>query len=342
MNNNICIQQRPKIGGNKLDVLKLALALLILCLHSDAFPVYCRPLFRMAVPLFFIMSSYFFFFKLRFISHEKERIHALVFYLKRLFFLKLFWTFVFFAPNSHQRRWSNHDFPNSLYFFFKDLIFSSTFQASWFLSATIIATAVLYWLIYKAKIADWVIVAISIIIYLFCCRVSTYMCLFPANSALDAFLDYYKLFIGNPYISFPAAFVWIIIGKIFAYHQFKIKIWQLALLSIIFLTMVYIDYFHVCQSCEILHDDCFVSLLFICPSLFLLLVKMPDINISCARLLRKMSVIIFCCHGTFLWIFKHLVSSRPMVLLFALISCLIVGVFIIHYSDRFRILRYSH
>lgn len=339
LNSNI---EKAKIGGNKLDVLKLLLSLLILFLHSNAFPIYFLPIFRTAVPLFFIMSSYFFFSKTRNIDHKEERINILIYYLKRLFFLKLFWTIVFFIPNALQRQWFDHDFPFSLCLFLKSLIFSSTFQASWFLSSTIIATAILYWLIYEVKMADWLILIISLILYLFCCRTSMYMLIIPASSALNTFLHYSNVFIGAPYNGFPVAFVWIIIGKIIAYRDFKVTIRQLALFSSAFLMMAYIEYFLIYQSFEIAHDDCFVSLLVLCPSVFLLLIKIPDINIIYARQLRKISIIIFCCHGTFIWIYNHFEISQLMILLFALLSSLTIGCLVNYFADRFKILRYSY
>ncbi len=336
------LQARPKIGGNKFDILKIVLSFFILCLHSGIFSLSFRPLFRMAVPLFFIMSSYFFFSKLRYISDAKERGQALAKYLKRIFFLLLFWTILFIVPNTLQREWYVHGFPRALLYALQAFCLNSTFMASWFLSSTIISTAIIYWAIYKARIPDWVTMSISLILYLFCCGTSTYYSLVSPNWATQHILPIYSIIIGQPHLSFITALVWIMIGKMIAYADIKVSWRMLLFLSLTFFIIAHLEYYVIYRTHRIWSDDCFLSLLIACPLIFMLVIRVGDVSISYAKLLRKMSVIIFCSHGTFLWIYRQFIDSPYTVFFLTLLSCVVVGMVIIHLSDKFRILRYSH
>lgn len=53
-----------KKNDSRYDVLKLVLSLFVVAIHSDLFPPLLYPWLRVAVPLFFMMSSYFLFDKL--------------------------------------------------------------------------------------------------------------------------------------------------------------------------------------------------------------------------------------------------------------------------------------
>lgn len=45
------------VGGQKFDVLKIALSIMVVIIHTKPLPDCFMPLLRIAVPLFFIMSS---------------------------------------------------------------------------------------------------------------------------------------------------------------------------------------------------------------------------------------------------------------------------------------------
>ena len=330
-----------KIGGDKFDVLKFVLALLIYSLHSNLLPIYFRPFQRMAVPLFFIMTSFFFFSKLRKLPDASEKGQALAKYLKRNFYLLLFWTIVFIIPLNMQRHWSSHPFPQSILSFLQSLIFGSTFIASWFLSSTIIATAILYWAIYKAKLATWLIFGLSLLFYLICCRLSLYIGVFTLNQTQQSALNVFQQYFGAPYNSFFAAFIWIMIGKMIAYNEFTLTKRMSLLMSCAGFMLLIFEYIFVQLSSDIAFTDCSVSLLIVCPAFFMYFAYLDDFNIQYARLLRKLSVVIFCTHGSFIIIYYHFFS--PTFVPFpTIVSCLLTGMLVIRYSNRFPILRYSH
>ena len=339
---NINSETVRKIGGDKYDILKFILALLIFSLHSNLLPIYFRPFQRMAVPLFFMMSSNFFFSKLRQLPQTAERNRALVKYLKRIFLLLLFWTVVFIIPLNIQRHWSSHPFPLSVLSFLQSLASGRTFIASWFLSSTIIATTILYWTIYKARMATWLIFCLSLSAYLICCRFSLYSGFFPLSPMQQTALNVYQQYLGVPYNSFPAALVWIFIGKMIAYEELRLTKRVSLLLSCAGFMLLLFEYTLVYLSADIAYTDCSVSLLIVCPAFFMYFSYLDDINIKHARLLRKHSVVIFCTHGSFLIIYHLLFITPTIIPYLTLTSCLLTGMFVIHYSNRIQILRYSH
>lgn len=52
-------------GGKRIDILKFVLAMFIVAMHSGVFPRWLLSIPRLAVPLFFTMTSYFFHLKLK-------------------------------------------------------------------------------------------------------------------------------------------------------------------------------------------------------------------------------------------------------------------------------------
>ena len=86
-------QEVNKMNGNNfktIDVLKFFLAITIVQIHSEFALVWMKPYLRLAVPLYFMISSFFFFRK----KPDTEQLWA---YVKRLSKLYLFW-FIVWSP----------------------------------------------------------------------------------------------------------------------------------------------------------------------------------------------------------------------------------------------------
>ena len=62
---------------NSIDILKIILALFVVVIHSGIDKTVLAPVLRIAVPLFFIISSYFFFTKNAKLQTNKEKNTAL-------------------------------------------------------------------------------------------------------------------------------------------------------------------------------------------------------------------------------------------------------------------------
>ena len=94
---------------SKYDIVKFILSLLVLAIHSTLYPMVLYPWLRIAVPLFFMMSSYFLFSKLREASKDNHRAILRKFVVRNLQ-LYLCW-FIILLPitvtNIGNERWSN-------------------------------------------------------------------------------------------------------------------------------------------------------------------------------------------------------------------------------------------
>ncbi len=129
-----------------LDLLKFSMALCVVALHSWLFKnvpslhAVVHPLYLVAVPVFFTVSSYLFFAKV-------SRCGAgggwtvLGHYLKRLGVFYLFWFIVMLPLTIIAKHWHHHF---SAAGFFRDLFLASTFRGSWFLAALLFGMPVVF------------------------------------------------------------------------------------------------------------------------------------------------------------------------------------------------------
>lgn len=135
-------------GGARFDILKFVLAFLIVVMHSSVFPRWMLPLPRLAVPLFFMMTSYLFFVKLKNISDEVFRKQAIVKYIKRNTYLYLFWCIVFLPCMIvlQYMSWSAGGVLGVIKYNLKAFFISGFFPASWFILATVYAVTIVFFL----------------------------------------------------------------------------------------------------------------------------------------------------------------------------------------------------
>lgn len=330
-----------KIGGSKFDAFKFLLSLGIVGLHYGLFPTFLKPLSRIIVPLFFMITSYFLFSKIEKQQTEEQRQLALLKFIKRNFLLLLFWTCFFIIPIWIIRDMNTYHFPYVIIYFFQLISFKNTFVASWFISASILSSMIIYYLSYKLKIRDLYIMIFGFISYLFCCVTSMYSDVLLNCNALRAFNDTIKYIIGYPFNSFPAALIWILFGKLFVNYEIKLNLSLLFCLSALSLLLLYAEYFIVYLNYIVVDDDCFFSLLIFCPLLMAIMIKLNDIPLKNPLLFRKLSVVIFCTHGTPLALFRHFGISSPLIKILCLCFSFVLFFLIIKYENKIKILRHS-
>ena len=134
-----------KIKYDSIDVLKFILSFLIIQIHTEFYFIWMKPYVRLAVPIFFIISAFFFFRR----NPGKEQ---LIGYIKRLSILYLFWFIVwglYFVYANRAIVFSSQGFV----FILRSLVFGSTFAASWYIAASIIGTIIVYVLSMGAGLA---------------------------------------------------------------------------------------------------------------------------------------------------------------------------------------------
>lgn len=122
-----------------LDILKVVMACLVVSIHINVFNLcigtYINLINNIAVPVFFIVSSYLFF----------QSNKPLLSYIKRISILYGIW-FTILIPITYHNKHSYYLSNSGLYYFIKDLFFNGTFPNSWYLSASIIGITIVYFL----------------------------------------------------------------------------------------------------------------------------------------------------------------------------------------------------
>ena len=161
-------------GGGQIygfDALKFFMALMIVAIHTKAFHdvdiirQITQPFLNSAVPIFFILSSYFLFRKM-----DSKGYSWTIYwpFLKRLFILYAFW-FIATLPLTVYEKWSyiDYGFPYILWYVIKDFLFSYTFAGSWFLTALIVGTLIVFILKKCLKATSLILLILALLTFLY-------------------------------------------------------------------------------------------------------------------------------------------------------------------------------
>ncbi len=347
------------VNGNKYDILKLLLAILIVAIHSTVAGMVFRPVLRLAVPLFFIISSYLFFLKQSTLSTRKERCRGLRKYAKRILMLYLFWFVLLLPCTIYYREWYVDFGPEKLLVIARSFFFGSTFIASWFLMASLMGVTIV-WLLASWKMRNGWIIGFGAVIYVLCCLVSNYYSLFSSSprftAAYNGYIDIFTL----PFNSFPSSILFVGIGKILAEKQFAVSNKLLWCLLFVSLVLLYVEFFITQHYCKVLYDDCFFMLPVTCTCIFMLIGQSRPCKMNVdTKKLRSYSTVIYCCHGTILSLghsLEHLIlngnngikapSAIVPILLFLIAIALSVSlaeiIMTLEHRRHLGWLRYSH
>jgi serine/alanine racemase len=136
---------------NSIDLFKFIAAILVVAIHTHPFAetgvdYYFTCFCRLAVPFFFVATSFFFF-------HRPEpNIKA---YTKRLGTLYLLW-FILELPFVYEKFFVtfDHSLPLQILNFIRCLIFSNTWWVSWYIMACIIAVNIVYYMDKRFKVSN--------------------------------------------------------------------------------------------------------------------------------------------------------------------------------------------
>lgn len=279
--------------GKRFDILKFLMSILVVAIHTTPMEFGLRPIFRLAVPLFFILSSYLFFSKQSHVLLKKDEFKGLEKLTWRYLKLYFFWFIILLPITIVVRRWYIDLGYEMLISVVKCFLFSSTFRASWFLMASLIGIVVV-WALSKF-FSDFWLLLIGSILYLSCCLFSNYYNAIESSSILKAY-SIYSSQISDPYNSFPVAFLFVVLGKVLSEKKiFVSNIILLLLISISFL-FLYCEYYFIQQFNLCIVDDCYV---FSVPLSLFLFMYIGQSNWTIdydTKKIRKASTIIYCCH----------------------------------------------
>lgn len=322
-----------------LDVTKFVLAIMVVGIHTlGKYGIY--PLFRIAVPLFFMISSYLFFSN----SEKRGNIRFLKKFCIRNLKLYCFWFIVLmpvFLPLG------GYLTGNLLFNVFKLIIkvfFGSTFTASWYISALVIGM-ILVFACDKLKIDYRIVLGFTFWIYVICCLNSNYRNLM-ADDSIVVMIN--RIYPGTIYNGFLAGLFWISLGYVFACkgkicNRKKSNIGLIV--SILFLVG---EYFIVTKYHLTVDNDCYFMLVPVCYFIF---DKLINCNWKCkkieVKLLRKYSTIIYCVHGSVsglienYWIIETNLLS--CILKFVIVLIISIGIaYAICTLERKKVFKWLH
>ena len=320
-----------------IDVLKYLMSILVVMIHAGY--SYEIPFLRVAVPVFFILSSYLFFSRLP--EDDGMVREALMKFLKRASMLYLFWFVVLLPTTFIIRDWYQLGVGEIIEKIILGVLIRSTFPASWYISAYIIGIVIACML----RKHDRVLLTIGVITFVICCLTSNYYYLLayvPYGDVLQKWTDNYEM-----YNSFP-------MGLLYIYMGMKLKGWlDSGLGTIIFMlvagiVLLYmenglIQYFGFGRA-----DDAYFSLSVLAPAMVMMALKLPSIDIreEFAVNLRKMSTIYYCSHLTLLMALRSVMGGleKYQYLIIVLIICTIESFLIIKAQKNrvFSWLKYSY
>lgn len=337
-NSNVCGEKYYEV----FDIVKFILAFVVVGIHTlGKYGLY--PIFRIAVPIFFMISSYLFF----------SKANGSIQYLKKFCFrnikLYLFWFFVLSPVFLPLGGYLNGNLLLNLVKLVVKIIFSSSFAASWYIAALVIGTVIVFFL-QNRKIPIQLTLLGGFLFYCLCCFNTNYRNLF-GESSIVVIIN--RLYPGTIYNSFLVSIFWIALGCYFANNKKEFEsrksLWGFS----ISIALLLIEYFLVNYFKLAVDNDCYFMLIPTCYYLFKLLLKC-DISTLPLKIntkkLRKHSTIIYCIHGSIATILGEYVIhntefNRCIILFFSasVISFLIsFGILALERRKGFRWLKYAY
>ncbi|MBR5087243.1 MAG: acyltransferase [Muribaculaceae bacterium] len=312
MENTITSNEYIKVNGNKFDFLKLVLAVLVAGIHLSHTGFVLRPVFRIAVPLFFMISSYLFFSRQGELQSHQLRKQAFFKFAKRILALYLFWFVVLLPVTIDHRGWCSNVNIFTVIDIVRGFFFGSTFKASWFLMASLIGTFIV-WYLAEQKVKDRWIIVLGVLVYVGCCLVSNYYHLCDKIPYFDRLYHKYCFFFTEPYNSFPMAILFVAIGKLMAQNKFQVRQSTLKVAILLLAICLYGEFFMTKHFCLVIKDDCFFLMPPLCLCLFMHLGQSKPHCYSFDTItMRSLSVIIYCCHNSIAYVIARYFRTMGM------------------------------
>lgn len=293
---------------------------------------YQLPILRVAVPVFFIISSFFFFQGITGIKNNEVKAFYIKF-IKRAMKLYLFWFIILLPLTIKIRGWYQEDFMTLCGEVAKGLILQSTFPASWYISAYIIGISIIFVFRHYHK----TIFLISLCAYILCCASSNYYYLFDCQL--------FKWGGVSIETSFLVGLVFICMGKHLASIQRPFI--NIAVLGTIFGIIMLIIENHIIVLYGFRRsDDSYLSLLVLAPCVFMLFNGVSQMTRYNTTNLRRMSTVYYCSHIPIIYLISYFISSeyKLSILLSVWLICTFLSFILINFSKLpgFKWVRFSY
>lgn len=323
-----------KYNDAKYDLLKFFLSLLVLAIHATLYPMVLYPWLRIAVPLFFIMSSYFVFSKLSGTPADAQKV-VLTAFIKRNVKLYVCWFVILLPITIYIRRtvFFSHGFFVNTVTILKHVLFGSTFVASWFISATIIGVCMIYFLS-KWLRNNYLLFAISFLAFCAVTLASSYSDMIADTWMASAMNRYIGVF-GDFVCSYPASLFWVFMGKLFAERKIRFtSVSVLILLTLCSGVALFAEWKYVISLSGSYNNDSYFMLAPLCVLLFIGFEKIKPLYWKPSVCFKRASTIIYVAHGSLLPVVSKLTAlvfrvNIPLLSFFiTLIGCLAIYIVI--------------
>ena len=338
-----------KIENSSFDITKIILSIMIVAIHAQIYPNILFPWLRIAVPLFFMISSYFLFTKINKLKIEEEKEQSIKRYIQRNLKLYFFWFIVLLIPTLIIREYfAEKNILLGICRILKGFAFSSTFKASWYIMSSIIATPIIYNL--SKKIKNKTLLAITLVIYILICIRSSYSFILNNFPIIESICNGFEHTFAEPWNSFPVAFFWIACGKCFAEKTIDISKNKNIIILITSTILLYIEWYIIKNISGKNNNDCYLLLAPLSISIFNIIKNIKPFKIKYTKELRNMSTVIYATHATIIASTKILVkyirilNNANIVFLLTILTC-ICTYFIIKILEKrkyMKFLKYSY
>ncbi len=335
---------------NLMDVMKFLLAILLVCAHTAservALPSLLDSFFSLyiiAVPFFFVASSFLFFRK---IVNGSEKNKTYIKYTKRLGLMYLAWSCLYFFFVFIGWFQKGVDSSVVLDWLHKALIYT-TYPTIWFLPALWIAVSLVYLLKYKFNWTTLSIIAISFIMYAFGSLEYSYHSVTPITESIN---DGYKSIMISWRNGFFNGFIYAAIGLLIA-EKGRIR-FAVSLFGSCFFGLLFIAEAFVMKKLVPASDANFLMMLVPFSYFFFCMIcsfRLPDSELFVT--LRKMSMLIFLSQRIFLTAIPSIILdgniSGPwdvmdngiLALLFVLVEVVLFSYVFYRLSNKFSLLK---
>lgn len=332
--------------NNCMDLTKFILSICIVSIHTKFLNGYIYPWVRIAVPIFFIFSSYLFFKRIQNKSLE-EKNKILKAFIVRNLKLYMCWFIILLPITIYIRKYFFYGIIQGICTLVHDILFGSTFLASWYIISSVIAVVLIFYL--SKVISNRIIFIISIPMYLLGCIATNYSFILLNSSILTNLFSKIEIIFGVPSNNFMVALIWICIGKIIADNKDKLNDKKIISIKLIIsLLGLYLEYFILNNILKSDANDCYLMLI---PTAYFcaLLVLNSNIKIKYHEELRKISTTVYCMHFSIAVILDNLIDLMNIrnpyhiaTFLGTLVCSWITSIIILKTEKKIRILQYTH
>lgn len=271
---------------NSIDIMKLILAVLVVVIHNNPFGDTSRYMYiilYLSVPLFFISSSFLFFYKM-----AEEGDACLSKFLSRNAKLYLAWFICLFPATLVIRGYFAQGIFSGVVQICVNALFGSTFRSSWFLVANMIGIIIVYYTRNNTFIGE----ILGVLSYIVCCLATAYNPILGEGSVVRGLIHMYPTTI---YQSFPFAIIWSCVGYWLAKTYTYWSLWKLKKLFLLFLPCAIL--YSIEGLCCKLEPGYGVFMPLVCTLLFMIICRW-EVQFKWSRLFRNISTVTYCLGAT--------------------------------------------